>query len=57
MLLMLLWLFLVVLVDVEVFSALYSSIDKVVKEKLAPFSTLSNDESYQSRDLEKVLYI
>ncbi|XP_023540800.1 hydroxymethylglutaryl-CoA synthase-like [Cucurbita pepo subsp. pepo] len=31
-----------------------SSIDKVVKEKLAPFSTLSNDESYQSRDLEKI---
>lgn len=38
-------------------SALYSSIDEVAKEKLAPFSTLSNDESYQSRDLEKVLYL
>ncbi|XP_050228579.1 hydroxymethylglutaryl-CoA synthase [Mercurialis annua] len=31
-----------------------SSIDEAAKEKLAPFSTLSNEESYQSRDLEKV---
>nr|ALD84319.1 hydroxymethylglutaryl-CoA synthase [Morus alba]AOV62768.1 hydroxymethylglutaryl-CoA synthase [Morus alba] len=31
-----------------------SSIDEASKEKLAPFSTLSGDESYQSRDLEKV---
>ncbi|KAJ6341881.1 hypothetical protein OIU78_009930 [Salix suchowensis] len=31
-----------------------SSIDEDTKEKLAPFSTLSGDESYQSRDLEKV---
>ncbi|WCJ26146.1 Hydroxymethylglutaryl-CoA synthase [Euphorbia peplus] len=30
------------------------SIDEAGKEKLAPFSTLSGDESYQSRDLEKV---
>ncbi|KAL5748640.1 hypothetical protein ACOSQ2_025937 [Xanthoceras sorbifolium] len=31
-----------------------SSIDVAAKEKLGPFSTLSGDESYQSRDLEKV---
>lgn len=31
-----------------------SSIDEAVQEKLAPFSTLSGDESYQNRDLEKV---
>ncbi|XP_031284154.1 hydroxymethylglutaryl-CoA synthase [Pistacia vera] len=31
-----------------------SSVDEVAKEKLGPFSTLSSDESYQSRDLEKV---
>ncbi|XP_047337799.1 hydroxymethylglutaryl-CoA synthase [Impatiens glandulifera] len=31
-----------------------SSIDEAAKEKLAPFSTLTGDESYQSRDLEKV---
>ncbi|KAK7829760.1 hydroxymethylglutaryl-coa synthase [Quercus suber] len=31
-----------------------SSIDEAAKEKLGPFSTLSGDESYQSRDLEKV---
>ncbi|KAF7828327.1 Hydroxymethylglutaryl-CoA synthase [Senna tora] len=30
-----------------------SSVDEVTKEKLGPFSTLSGDESYQSRDLEK----
>lgn len=30
-----------------------SSIDDAAKEKLAPFSTLSGDESYQSKDLEK----
>ena len=42
---------------VKVFSAFHSSIDEVAKEKLAPFSTLSNDETYQSRDLEKVLYL
>ncbi|KAK7252640.1 hypothetical protein RIF29_36730 [Crotalaria pallida] len=30
-----------------------SSVDEVAKEKLAPFATLSGDESYQSRDLEK----
>ncbi|KAK2653736.1 hypothetical protein Ddye_013592 [Dipteronia dyeriana] len=30
-----------------------SSVDEVAKEKLAPFSALSDDESYQSRDLEK----
>ncbi|KAF8032947.1 hypothetical protein BT93_D1743 [Corymbia citriodora subsp. variegata] len=30
-----------------------SSVDEVAKEKLAPFSSLSSDESYQSRDLEK----
>lgn len=31
-----------------------SSIDEAAKEKLGPFLTLSGDESYQSRDLEKV---
>lgn len=31
-----------------------SSIDEASKEKFAPFSTLSGEESYQSRDLEKV---
>ncbi|KDP25525.1 hypothetical protein JCGZ_20681 [Jatropha curcas] len=31
-----------------------SSIDEAGKEKLAPFATLSGDESYQNRDLEKV---
>ncbi|XP_054824207.1 hydroxymethylglutaryl-CoA synthase-like isoform X1 [Prosopis cineraria] len=30
-----------------------SSADEVAKEKLEPFLTLSGDESYQSRDLEK----
>ncbi|KAL3039717.1 hypothetical protein AAZX31_01G201300 [Glycine max] len=30
-----------------------SSADEVAKEKLGPFATLSGDESYQSRDLEK----
>ncbi|KAI6702204.1 hypothetical protein NL676_011340 [Syzygium grande] len=30
-----------------------SSVDEAAKEKLAPFSSLSGDESYQSRDLEK----
>ncbi|KAK2664685.1 hypothetical protein Ddye_003259 [Dipteronia dyeriana] len=30
-----------------------SSIDEAAKEKLGPFSTLSGDDSYQSRDLEK----
>ncbi|KAL3322058.1 hypothetical protein AABB24_039606 [Solanum stoloniferum] len=30
-----------------------SSIDESAKQKLAPFSSLSHDESYQSRDLEK----
>ncbi|KAM7491331.1 hypothetical protein LguiA_034252 [Lonicera macranthoides] len=29
------------------------SIDEAAKEKLAPFSSLTGDESYQSRDLEK----
>jgi len=31
-----------------------SSVDEIAKEKLGPFATLSGDESYQSRDLEKV---
>ncbi|KAA8539863.1 hypothetical protein F0562_026555 [Nyssa sinensis] len=31
-----------------------NSIEEAAREKLAPFSTLSSDESYQSRDLEKV---
>jgi len=31
-----------------------SSKDEVTQEKLGPFTTLSDDESYQSRDLEKV---
>lgn len=30
-----------------------SSVTEVAKEKLAPFSSLTGDESYQSRDLEK----
>ncbi|KAL8101190.1 hypothetical protein AgCh_033173 [Apium graveolens] len=30
-----------------------SSVDESTKEKLAPFATLSGDESYASRDLEK----
>ncbi|WVZ12765.1 hypothetical protein V8G54_017295 [Vigna mungo] len=30
-----------------------SSVDAIAKEKLQPFATLSVDESYQSRDLEK----
>nr|DAD18746.1 TPA_asm: hypothetical protein HUJ06_020209 [Nelumbo nucifera] len=30
-----------------------SSVGEVAKEKLAPFSSLSSDESYQNRDLEK----
>jgi len=29
-------------------------VDEIAKEKLEPFATLSGDESYQSRDLEKV---
>lgn len=32
----------------------YSFVDEAAKEKLGPFATLSGDESYQSRDLEKV---
>ena len=36
------------------FATVCSSIDEAAKEKLTPFSTLSGDESYQSRDLEKV---
>jgi len=35
------------------FSRNASSVDEVTKEKLGPFSTLTGDESYQSRDLEK----
>lgn len=35
----------------------FSYIDEAAKEKLAPFSSLSNEESYQSRDLEKVWII
>ncbi|KAH1106286.1 hypothetical protein J1N35_010054 [Gossypium stocksii] len=31
-----------------------SSVDDIAKEKLSPFSNLTGDESYQSRDLEKV---
>ncbi|KAF8380344.1 hypothetical protein HHK36_027829 [Tetracentron sinense] len=30
-----------------------SSVEEIAKEKLGPFSALSGDESYQSRDLEK----
>ncbi|GAV79431.1 HMG_CoA_synt_N domain-containing protein/HMG_CoA_synt_C domain-containing protein [Cephalotus follicularis] len=30
------------------------SIDEAAKEKLAPYSTLTGDESYQNKDLEKV---
>ena len=36
------------------FNVICSSVDEAAKEKLAPFSTLTGDESYQSRDLEKV---
>ncbi|XP_056173967.1 hydroxymethylglutaryl-CoA synthase-like isoform X2 [Syzygium oleosum] len=32
----------------------HNSVDELSKEKLAPFSSLSGDESYSSRDLEKV---
>lgn len=39
---------------IYLYLSLCSSIDEASKEKLAPFSTLSGDESYQSRDLEKV---
>lgn len=39
---------------VNLFSIICSSIDEAAKEKLAPFSSLTGDESYQSRDLEKV---
>ncbi|KAA8522332.1 hypothetical protein F0562_013307 [Nyssa sinensis] len=35
------------------FSRNVSSVDEATKEKLRPFSTLTVDESYQSRDLEK----
>ncbi|KAL1559787.1 hydroxymethylglutaryl-CoA synthase [Salvia divinorum] len=35
------------------FSRNASSIDEAAKEKLAPFSSLSHEESYQCRDLEK----
>lgn len=31
-----------------------SFVDEVAREKLTPFSALSGDESFQSRDLEKV---
>lgn len=31
-----------------------SSVDEAGKQKLEPFSSLSSDESYQNRDLEKV---
>ena len=31
-----------------------SSVGKDAMEKLEPFSSLSSDESYQNRDLEKV---
>lgn len=34
----------------------FSSVDEAAKEKLGPFSTLSSDDSYQSRDLEKVCF-
>ena len=33
-----------------------SSIDEAAKEKFTPYSSLSLDESYQSRDLEKVFH-
>ena len=32
-----------------------SSVDNDAKEKLQPFANLTSEESYQSRDLEKVL--
>jgi len=31
-----------------------SFVDEVARETLAPYASLSGDESYQSRDLEKV---
>ena len=31
-----------------------SSVDESTKEKLAPFASITGDESYASRDLEKV---
>ena len=36
------------------FASICSSIDEAAKEKFAPFASLSSDESYASRDLEKV---
>lgn len=35
---------------------LSSFVDEVAREKLAPYLSLSGDESYQSRDLEKVCW-
>lgn len=34
-----------------------SSIDESAKKILAPYESLSSDESYQSRDLEKVHFL
>lgn len=38
------------------FDSICSSVDEAAKEKLAPFANLTGDESYQSRDLEKVQF-
>lgn len=38
-----------------IFGVICSSVDEITKEKFTPFATLSGDESYQSRDLEKVI--
>lgn len=36
------------------FGFVSSSVDEAGKQKLEPFTNLNGDESYQSRDLEKV---
>lgn len=36
------------------FTASLSCVEKDAREKLAPYSSLSSEESYRSRDLEKV---
>lgn len=39
------------------FLVLVSVISKDAKEKLEPFTKLSKDDSYQDRDLEKVIIL
>lgn len=47
------WVYLVIEIT---FVIICSSVDEAAKEKFGPFSTLSSEESYQNRDLEKVGY-